>query len=35
MRNKINDLEIEFYDYGYDKFDLEFIKDDLFGVNNV
>ena len=35
MKNKINSREIEFYDYKYDKFGLEFIVEDLFGVNNV
>lgn len=35
MKDKINEVEIEFYDYKDDKFGLEFIVEDLFGVNNV
>ena len=35
MKDKINTLEIEFYDYKYDKFSLEFIVQNLFGANNV
>lgn len=35
MKDKINSLEIEHYDYECDKFGLEFIIEELFGVNNV